>query len=207
MGTEEPDEIWMTPDMEVWMPAMEKRCNTTSARQRMKEHRQWHEDSVLNFVRTVFNKQSLAGRYAHLLMPKDAHCLNRKPSKKLRAKFLVDIDTCDYIGCRQPHARLTLRTATNKRTACMLHRLCTAPHCKTHAITNPTTPDELAWQIAAVTTRSDIDPVVQEVYPVEEEDDFDREMKIDEGDHEEHDETNPGQEVQDDETVAEKKTS
>lgn len=180
MDHEEPDDVWISPMCGPWSSLQELNSLTDDARWELEQKRKWHESHVLNFSSTVFNKQVQAGRYAHLEHPKSARSWRTRPFRRLMAKFHVEFDQCEY-GLNVDGDGLNkkpTRVATNKRSMCMLHRLCSGEHFHVplkggnRPARAENYPPELAWRIAAIMAAPD-QHHENDIFPLEDDEDWD----------------------------------
>ena len=51
----EPDDVWLSPIRGLWSQTQELESLNNEAEKQLAWKRQWHEDHVLNFTRTVLN--------------------------------------------------------------------------------------------------------------------------------------------------------
>ena len=141
--------------------------------------RDWHEKHVLAFAKTVFNKQVMSGRYAHLEHPRLARSWQTGTFQALKAKYWIDFDQCEY-GLNVDGAGLNRKATTvasNKPSMCRLHRPCSGNHThvrllggtRSHDAKNY--PDQLARAIAVLMAAPEGFEKLADMFPVD--DDWD----------------------------------
>jgi len=175
MDTDEPDEIRLSPMCGPWSQVQELNNLTPESKESLRRERAYHHTKVLTFAKTVFNKQVLAGRYAHLEHPTTARSWRTKAFSQLMAKHFVELDQCEYglsINGEGLNKKPTT-VATNKDAMCKLHRKCQKNHTHIQLLGNRRTkkaehcPPDLANKIAYLMSREERSLEKDDVYPVD----------------------------------------
>ena len=163
MDTDQPDEIWLAPMCGPWSQIQELNSLTAASRTALEQNRDWHHKHVLWFARTVFNKQAMAGRHAHIEHPRRARSWDTEAFQGLLAKYWVEFDQCEYgldVDGNGLNKKPTM-VATTKRAMCRLHRTCSGHHVHVRLMGGTRThdaedyPDKLARAIAVLMAAPD----------------------------------------------------
>lgn len=131
LDEETPDEVWIAPPVGPWSRERWENARSTTTMKVLTDERHDHHENILKFAKTVFNKQVMSGRHAHLVHPAGAASWRTKALKSLKVKYELHVDQCMYgTTTMNGHGlvRKPLKVVTTKWEMCSLDARCDGSH-------------------------------------------------------------------------------